>query len=76
MKKLISFILVFVLCLALLPSAALAADYETGIYLARSEGNPSGECMHIEDRSGTGQVTLSGYWDISYSPGESCAIYY
>ena len=79
MNRLFRCLLCLVLCLALLPSAALAASYETGIYLARSEGNPSGACMHIADRSGfgdNGQVTLSGYWDISYSPGEAFEIYY
>lgn len=75
MKKLISFILTFALCLALLPSAALAADYDTGIYTAEDNGTPAGDYFAMTDRT-FDEVTVYGYWDLSYSPGEAFEIYY
>ena len=81
MKKLISLVLSLVLCVSMIPTvtAAEAGVPATGVYMAQEGGFPSGDCLTAVERSGfgdDGSVTLSGYWEIPYTPGEGAVIYY
>ena len=76
-KNVASLLLALVLCLSLLPAAALAegesGDYQTGLYTAASEdGTPFGPC-----KEGSGPTDGPwGYWDIPYTSGSTTVLYY
>ena len=76
-KNVASLLLALVLCLSLLPAAALAEGesgaYQTGLYTAASEdGTPSGPCTE-GSRPTDGPW---GYWDIPYTSGSTTVLYY
>ena len=76
-KNVASLLLALVLCLSLLPAAALAEGesgaYQTGLYTAASEdGTPSGPCTE-GSRLTDGPW---GYWDIPYTSGSTTVLYY
>ena len=76
-KNVASLLLALVLCLSLLPAAALAEGesgaYQTGLYTAASEdGTPFGPC-----KEGSGPTDGPwGYWDIPYTSGSTTVLYY
>ena len=72
-KNVASLLLALVLCLSLLPTAALASESATGMYTEINNGAPAGQYTGGSRPAEDGPW---GYWDIPYTSGSTTVLYY
>ena len=74
-KNVASLLLALVLCLSLLPAAALAEEPTTGLYTEINNGAPAGN-LHTADEWVGPSNDIPVYNNVTYVSGSSTTVYY